>query len=129
MAVIVVGLSHRGAPVELRERVAFSNADARQTIEDMRTAGAIREGVLLSTCNRSEFYLVEGSTEGPQSVWRLLSDRLGMDASPYGYVLRDREAVSHLFSVAAGIDSMVLGEAQIHGQVRDAWENSRAASG
>jgi glutamyl-tRNA reductase len=129
VAVIVLGLSHRGAAVELRERVAFSSLDARTTIENLRTSGVIREGVLLSTCNRTEFYLVEGDGEAAPRIWNLLSDRLGADASPHGYVLRDREAASHLFSVAAGLDSMVLGEAQIHGQVRDAWENSRAASG
>jgi glutamyl-tRNA reductase len=129
MAVIVVGISHRGASVDMRERVAFSSADARRTIDDLRGIAGIREGILLSTCNRTEFYLVEGDADAAPSVWSMLSDRLGSDAAQYGYVLRDRDAVSHLFSVAAGLDSMVLGEAQIQGQVREAWENCRPASG
>src|SRR6185295_15222161 len=62
-------------------------------------------------------------------VWESLSQRSGDDASSYGYVRRDRDAVAHLYRVAAGLDSMVLGEAQIHGQVRDAWERSRTHSG
>lgn len=129
MAVIVVGISHRGAAVEVRERVAFSSADARRTVEELHGIAGIREGILVSTCNRTEFYLVEGDADAAPAVWTLLSDRLGSDAAQYGYVMRDREAVSHLFSVAAGLDSMVLGEAQIQGQVRDAWENCRPASG
>jgi glutamyl-tRNA reductase len=129
MAVIVVGISHRGASVDMRERVAFSSADARRTIDELRGIAGICEGILLSTCNRTEFYLVEGDADAAPSVWSMLSDRLGSDAAQYGYVLRDRDAVSHLFSVAAGLDSMVLGEAQIQGQVREAWENCRPASG
>ena len=62
-------------------------------------------------------------------MWSALSERLGADAAAYGYVRRDRDAVTHLFRVASGLDSMVLGEAQIHGQVRDAWESCRAHSG
>src|SRR6185295_16689980 len=62
-------------------------------------------------------------------VWESLSQRSGDDASSYGYVRRDRDAVAHLYRVTSGLDSMVLGEAQIHGQVRDAWERSRAHSG
>lgn len=129
MAVIVIGISHRGAAVDVRERVAFSSPDARRTIEGLHGITGIREGVLLSTCNRTEFYLVEGEIDAAPAVWSLLSERLGGDAASYGYVMRDREAVTHLFSVAAGLDSMVLGEAQIQGQVREAWENCRPASG
>lgn len=129
MGVIVAGISHRGASVDIRERVSFVPGDARQAIEQVRDDAGAREGVLLSTCNRTEFYLVEGEADAASHVWDLLSSRLGGDASGYGYVMRDRAAVSHLFGVAAGMDSMVIGEAQIHGQVRDALENSRHASG
>lgn len=129
MAVIVVGISHRGASVDVRERVSFSAADARQAVEWLRETAGVRESVLLSTCNRTEVYLLEGRYDAERTVWDMLSARLGADAAGYGYVLRDREAVAHLFGVAAGMDSMVIGEAQIHGQVRDAWKNSRPASG
>lgn len=129
MSVILVGLSHRGASVDVRERVAFPVADARRTIELLHESARIREGVLLSTCNRTEFYVVEGDHDVAPAIWSVLSERLGEDAAGYGYVMRDRDAVSHLFGVAAGLDSMVLGEAQIQGQVRDAWENCRQGSG
>jgi glutamyl-tRNA reductase len=129
MALVVLGISHRGAPVEIRERVAFTSADARRTVEDLRVSAGVREGILLSTCNRTEFYVVEGDEDAAPAVWKTLSARLGEEASGYGYVMREREAVAHLFGVASGLDSMVLGEAQIHGQVRDAWENCRQVSG
>jgi glutamyl-tRNA reductase len=129
MALVVLGISHRGAPVAIRERVAFTSADARRTVEDLRESAGVREGILLSTCNRTELYFVEGDEDAAPAVWKTLSARLGEDASGYGYVMREREAVAHLFGVASGLDSMVLGEAQIHGQVRDAWENCRQVSG
>jgi glutamyl-tRNA reductase len=128
MALIVAGVSHRGANLEVREKMSFSTTEARQALDALRGAG-VREGVILSTCNRTEFYFIEGDTDGTAAAWRMMSDRLGDDASAYGYVMRDREAASHLFAVASGMDSMVVGEAQIHGQVRDAWEHSRAHSG
>jgi glutamyl-tRNA reductase len=128
MALIVAGISHRGASVDVREQVAFSAAEAREALDALRRAGT-REGVVLSTCNRTEFYLVEGDADAAAAAWKVMSERLGEDASVYGYVMRDREAAAHLFAVASGMDSMVLGEAQIHGQVRDAWEHSRAHSG
>ncbi|MFL5607638.1 MAG: glutamyl-tRNA reductase, partial [Gemmatimonadaceae bacterium] len=129
MAVIVLGVSHHGAPLEVRERLAFRTSEVLDALERLRGEAGAREGVLLSTCNRTELYLVEGDAETAGAAWSLLSERLGRDASGYGYVRRDREAVAHLFRVAAGMDSMVVGEAQIHGQVRDAWEVSRPASG
>jgi glutamyl-tRNA reductase len=128
MALIVAGISHRGAAVDVREKVSFSATEARRALDALREAG-VREGVVLSTCNRTEFYLVEGDLDGTTVAWRAMSERLGEDASAYGYVKRDREAAAHLFAVASGMDSMVVGEAQIHGQVRDAWEHSRAHSG
>jgi glutamyl-tRNA reductase len=129
VALIVAGISHRGASVEIREKVSFSVAEARRAIESVIETGVAREAVVLSTCNRTEFYFIETDAGAAPAVWKLMSDRLGEDASAYGYVKRDREAVSHLFAVTSGLDSMVLGEAQIHGQVRDAWEHSRAQSG
>jgi glutamyl-tRNA reductase len=129
VAVIVVGVSHHGAPLDVRERLVFRGSEVLPLLERLRVAAAVREGVLLSTCNRTELYLVEGEGEGAGAAWSLLGERLGGDASAYGYVRRDREAAAHLFRVASGMDSMVVGEAQIHGQVRDAWEASRPASG
>src|SRR5258708_14253611 len=114
MAVIVVGISHRGAAVDVRERIAFSSVDARRTVEELGGVAGIREGILLSTCNRTEFYLVEGETDAAPAVWKLLSDRLGADAAGYGYVLRDRDAVTRLFVVSAWLDPRGLGAGPVY---------------
>jgi glutamyl-tRNA reductase len=129
MALTLVGINHNGAPVEVRERVAYGPEELPVAIESMRSLSGAREAVVLSTCNRTEVYLVESDVDAAPAVWRELSARLGSDASAYGYVHRDREAASHLFRVASGLDSMIIGEAQIHGQVRDAWARSRSSAG
>jgi len=131
MALIVVGLNHRGAPLDIRERVAYRSSEVAPALETLRETHGVREAVMLSTCNRTEVYFVESHTDATEAVWQELSARLGpgVDASQYGYVRRDRDAAAHLFRVASGLDSMVLGEAQIHGQVRDAWEHCRVHSG
>ena len=129
MAVIVVGLSHHGAPLDVRERLAYRTSEVHGLLDRVRALTDVREAVLLSTCNRTELYVVEGEQDAAPTVWSLYGERLGSDASGFGYVRRDRDAVSHLFRVVAGMDSMVVGEAQIHGQVRDAWETSRPGSG
>ncbi|MDB4876279.1 MAG: Glutamyl-tRNA reductase [Gemmatimonadetes bacterium] len=129
MALTVVGINHRGAPLDIRERIAYRATEVADALDALLAESGAREAVLLSTCNRTEIYLVESETDAVPAVWSELSTRLGTEASGYGYVRRDRDAVMHLFRVASGLDSMVLGEAQIHGQVRDAWEQCRARSG
>lgn len=129
MALTVVGINHRGASLDVREKIAYRPSEVSDALASLRAATSVREAVVLSTCNRTELYLVEEAGDAAQAVWAELSARLGADASGFGYVRRDQEAVAHLFRVASGLDSMVLGEAQIHGQVRDAWEVSRAHSG
>lgn len=129
MSVILVGVGHRTASVEVRERIAFRPSDLARAVAELRARSGATEGVMLSTCNRTEVYLVEGEQPAASAVWEMLSERLGSDASVHGYVERDERVVAHLFRVASGLDSMVLGEAQIHGQVRDAWESCRRESG
>jgi len=129
MALTVVGVNHRGASLDIRERLAYRTSEAVHALEALREVSAAREAVLLSTCNRTEVYAVESDRDVAPDVWSAFSARLGRDASEFGYVRRDRDAVTHLFRVASGLDSMVLGEAQIHGQVRDAWEVCRGQSG
>ncbi len=129
MALIVVGVSHTTAPIEVREKLAFRPWEALHALARLRDDKQIREGVMLSTCNRTEIYAVEESNSAAAHISGVLSDRLGDDIAEFEYVRRDREAAAHLFAVAAGLDSMILGEAQIQGQVKSAWEECRAESG
>ncbi|HXF95513.1 MAG TPA: glutamyl-tRNA reductase [Gemmatimonadales bacterium] len=128
--IAVVGVNHRTAPLEVRERFAHGPHEVPGALERVLRAGA-GGAVLLSTCNRTEFYLADPSDDVAQTVWDLLSERLGdgRRAREYGYASRDREAVRHLYRVSAGLDSMILGESQIQGQVRQAWELARAQAG
>ncbi|HEX9383475.1 MAG TPA: glutamyl-tRNA reductase, partial [Gemmatimonadaceae bacterium] len=129
LALIVAGISHVTAPIEVREKLTFRPQDAVRELAHLRDERLIREGVILSTCNRTEIYAVEESGDALSDFSSLLSRRLGRDVAKFMYVHRDREATSHLFGVAAGLDSMILGEAQIQGQVKDAWEQCRGESG
>jgi glutamyl-tRNA reductase len=129
MGLIVVGVSHKTAPLDVRERIAHTASETPAVLEALRTVAGARETVLLSTCNRTEYYIVEGDDDAAPTVRRHIAAQLGAPADPHVYVRREREAVAHLYRVTAGLDSMILGEAQIHGQVRDAWEQSRAFSG
>ncbi|HEV7595275.1 MAG TPA: glutamyl-tRNA reductase [Gemmatimonadaceae bacterium] len=129
MALIVAGVSHATAPIEVRERLAFRPQEAVRELAQLRAAGLIREGVILSTCNRTEVYAVEQNGDSIGQITAILSERLGEDASQFIYLRREEEAASHLFGVAAGLESMILGESQIHGQVKAAWEECRAESG
>lgn len=130
MSITVLGVNHRTAPLEVRERFAHEPREVPASLQRVLAAGA-RGGVLLSTCNRTEFYLAEPDEGVPEAVWAILSERLGggRSASEYGYSQRDREAVRHLYRVSAGLDAMILGESQIQGQVREAWETSRSQAG
>lgn len=129
MALIVAGVSHATAPIEVREKLAFRSDEAQQELARLRESGIIREGVALSTCNRTEIYAVEENGDALPHISAMLSRRLGDDATAFTYVRRDRYVATHLFGVAAGLESMILGESQIHGQVKDAWEQCRSESG
>ena len=129
MALIVAGVSHATAPIEVREKLAFRSDEGLRELARLRESGIIREGVALSTCNRTEIYAVEENADALPHISAMLSRRLGDDATPFTYVRRDRNVATHLFGVAAGLESMILGEAQIHAQVKDAWEQCRAESG
>lgn len=129
MSLVVAGVNHRTAPIEIREKLAFSGKDHSSVLSRMRATPAIGEAALLSTCNRTEAYLIDSDDNAIAQVRDVFSERLGENAAPYIYVRHDRETAAHLFRVTSGLDSMILGEAQIQGQVRDAWENSRETTG
>ena len=130
LGIKVLGVNHRTAPLEVRERFAHGAHEVPGALARVIAAGAAG-GVLLSTCNRTEFYLVAEEEGVAEVVWELLAERLesGAAAREYGYIARDRDAVRHLYRVSSGLDSMILGESQIQGQVREAWEASRAQAG
>ena len=126
MEIVLVGLNHRSAPVEVRERVSFTVEQARQAAEELRSGGLFQETLVLSTCNRSELYgvLPEGAHRSAATLSSYLSAFHSvrpeqLNGSLYHHY--DRHAVRHLFRVASGLDSMVLGEAEILGQVREAY--------
>ncbi len=126
MEIVLVGLNHRTAPVEVRERVSFTAEQSRRAGEELRARGILEETLVLSTCNRSEVYGVppESSHECAPGLSTFLSEFHSvrpdvLSVSLYHHY--DREAVRHLFRVAAGLDSMLLGETEILGQVREAY--------
>lgn len=128
----MVGVSHHTAPVEVRERFVFAPARAEAELARLRLEGSAREAVLLSTCNRTELYLhLPDGGAGLEPAERMLADQAGYtlpEARCHLYSHRGRAAVEHLYRVVASLDSMVLGEAQIQGQVRSAYEHARELS-
>ncbi len=126
MEIVLVGLNFRTAPVEVRERVSFSAEQAQQAAEELRAQGILEETLVLSTCNRSEVYGVHATAnrESAGALCSFLSTFHSVRAdllNPSLYHHYDHDAVRHLFRVSAGLESMLLGEAEILGQVREAY--------
>jgi glutamyl-tRNA reductase len=123
MTLLVVGLSHRSAPVSVLERAALIEDAPARLLQDALAAESVAEAVLLSTCNRSELYAdVDKFHAGVAELSTLLARHSGVgldDLTPHLYVHYEDRAVHHLFSVACGLDSMVVGEGQILGQLKD----------
>nr|P42808.1 RecName: Full=Glutamyl-tRNA reductase; Short=GluTR [Xanthomonas phaseoli pv. phaseoli]BAA03668.1 glutamyl-tRNA reductase [Xanthomonas phaseoli pv. phaseoli] len=122
MTLWVLGLNHQTAPVDLRERAAFAGDALPRALESLRALPQVSEAALLSTCNRTELYAM--AEEAHSLVTWLETHAPAL--SGYLYQHQEAEAVRHLFRVATGLDSMVLGEPQILGQVKDAWAVARA---
>ena len=124
MSVLVVGISHRSAPVALLERVALDDDGVQKLMADAFACDHVAEATVIATCNRVEIYTEVDRFHGSvESLTRLLVDRAGETTEamlPHLYVHYDDGAISHLFQVAAGLDSMALGEGQILGQTREA---------
>ena len=118
--IVAVGLNHRTAPVEVRERLAFDEANVRVQLDRLRSDGVCEEALLVSTCNRVELYAVSAADPADRLRAWLSGFTQGKPVDTYLAWWRDREAVSHLFQVAGSLDSMILGEPQILGQVKDA---------
>jgi glutamyl-tRNA reductase len=129
MSLVIAGVNHRTAPIEVREKLAFSSSEQTAVLSQLRSNPSVGEAALLSTCNRTEAYVIDADDSVVTQIRDLFTERLGENAAPYLYVRHDRETAAHLFKVTAGLDSMILGEAQIQGQVQDAWESSRETTG
>jgi len=133
VSIVVFGVNHRTSPLALLERVTISDDALPKTVHGLMAQPNIREAVVLSTCNRTEVYAVAEKFHGAYADLRdFFCDLGGFSAdelSPHVYSQHDDEAVRHLFEVAAGLDSAVLGESEILGQVRSAWERSQREGG
>jgi glutamyl-tRNA reductase len=129
VSVVVIGLNHRTAPLELLERMAVADGQLPKALHDLTTREHISEALVLSTCNRTEVYAVAERFHGAYGDIRgFLADFSFLPPDQFAdhlYVHYDTAAVSHLLSVTAGIDSAVLGESEIQGQVKVAWERAR----
>ncbi|MGO1502462.1 MAG: glutamyl-tRNA reductase [Marinobacter sp.] len=131
MALLTLGINHRTAPIELRERVAFTPERMSEAFAELRAASGANEAAILSTCNRTELYLA-GDDDCAPLVLRWLAGFHNLDAAELEdvlYIHRDADAVRHMMRVAAGLDSMVLGEPQILGQLKDAYTLAREHGG
>jgi glutamyl-tRNA reductase len=131
MPLLIVGTSHLTAPLEIREKLAFSRDDYVSRVNDLQALPAVEEALVLSTCNRTEIYsIVLPEDEGCIRQW--LQSTAGLDDTQAGefiYTRKDAHAVEHLFKVASGLDSMVLGEPQIVAQLKEAWQHAHTAGG
>ncbi len=129
MTLLTLGINYRTAPVAIRERVAFSPAQLPEALQALSSYAPVKEAAILSTCNRTEFYCgVERPDAGAVMAWLRAYHRLDPALlRPYLYTYPERQAVRHLMRVASGLDSMVLGEPQILGQVKTAYRLARKA--
>jgi glutamyl-tRNA reductase len=128
MPLQILGLNHNTAPVEIREQVVFSGDDIARALGSMIELPGVEEAVLLSTCNRTEFYVITDD-DGRERLREWLHSDRNLDQS-FGetlFTLDDDAAIRHIFRVACGLDSMVLGEPQILGQLKDAFRYAQDA--
>ena len=125
MSLVVLGLNHRTAPIEVREHIVFDAPRLPAALASLRVLPGIEEALIVSTCNRTELYCVGGASAAAAGGW-LANESGGIALADCLYRIEGADAVRHAFSVAAGLDSMILGEPQILGQLKDAY---RAAQG
>lgn len=133
MHIVVVGLNYRTAPVEVRERFSFAEKDMPQALQELLRTKSVLEGVIIATCNRTEIYVVVDRLHMCGYFIRSFMERwFGVPREEFTrhlYMYEEEQAVRHLFRVACGLDSMVLGETQILGQVKSAFLLSQREKG
>ncbi|MDD5008635.1 MAG: hypothetical protein PHC68_09610, partial [Syntrophorhabdaceae bacterium] len=127
MQIVVFGLNHNTAPVEIREKLFLAESQVPQLLNTLRATG-IEESAVISTCNRTEIYFcTRQADESLAAVKEILVNSFDIDRQvleEYTYTLKDESSYKHLFLVASGLDSMVVGEPQILGQVKDAYRTA-----
>src|SRR3569623_2157820 len=123
MPLLAFGINHKTAPVAIRERVAVAPPQVSDALKELSTLPAVQEAAILSTCNRSEIfsYLEENESRAGADWFQHYHKLTGEEIEPYIYLYPDQSAVRHLLRVAAGLDSMILGEPQILGQMEEAY--------
>src|SRR5246127_395624 len=130
MSVLLFGVSHRSAPVSVLERLSTDESDQAKIVDQVLQSSLVTEAMVLSTCNRVEVYaVVEAFHAGLSVIGSVLSEHSGMslnDLTKYAYVRYAEAAVEHLFAVASGLDSAVIGEQQVLGQVRRAYASAES---
>jgi glutamyl-tRNA reductase len=127
---VLVGISHRASPVALRERVALTDRQAERLLGELCDEPLITEAVAISTCNRTELYLVGDPAAAAAAALARLAEHAEIDPAELEtavYAPRNCDAARHLFRVTSGLESMVIGEHEVHGQVRRAYEAARVA--
>ena len=129
MHLFAFGINHKTAPIAIREQAAFAPEQLQQALQDITGQGGVDEATILSTCNRTEVYCRLDHNDSRKAIkWFCDFHRLAAnDLQPHLYLHPDREAVKHAFRVAAGLDSMVLGEPQILGQMKTAFTTAHKA--
>ena len=134
--IVSIGTSHHVAPIEFRERLAFSEEQLIESLQHLRESDQVQEAVILSTCNRVEVYAVANSVRNADAAAKMLveflarSRQIGVESlKKWCYLHHNLETIQHLFRVTASLDSMVVGESQILGQVKTAYDLSRASGG
>jgi glutamyl-tRNA reductase len=130
MALLSLGINHLTAPVDIREKVAFAPEQMSQALHELQDIPAINESVIVSTCNRTEIYC-DASSDCSEVIAHWLTAHHGINENgltPYIYQHSEQEVARHLFRVASGLDSMVLGEPQILGQLKDSYEKARGGN-
>ena len=130
MALLSLGINHLTAPVDIREKVAFAPEQMRQALHQLQDIPAVNESVIVSTCNRTEIYC-DTSSDCSDTIVHWLTAHHGLNEqglTPYIYQHCDEEVARHLFRVASGLDSMVLGEPQILGQLKESYEQARGGN-
>ena len=129
MSVVVIGLNHRSTPLDLLERMTIADAALPKALHNLSSRDDVTEAVVLSTCNRTEVYVVaerfHGAYQDVRDFFAEIAFLAPEDFSDHLYTHYDASAVAHLFSVSAGLDSAVLGESEILGQVKVAWDRAR----